>query len=97
MTIDHDIPYGRQTITDADVAAVNEALRSDFLTQGPRIMEFEERFAGYVGSRYGVAVEQRDLRTASCRQGSRGWSRHTRYRHSHDFRSIGQLYPLLRW
>ena len=28
MTIDHDIPYGRQTITDADVAAVNEALRS---------------------------------------------------------------------
>ena len=56
MTIDHDIPYGRQTITDADVAAVNEALRSDFLTQGPRIMEFEERFAGYVGSRYGVAV-----------------------------------------
>ena len=41
MTIDHDIPYGRQTITDADVAAVNEALRSDFLTQGPRIMEFE--------------------------------------------------------
>jgi len=28
MTIDHDIPYGRQTITDADVAAVNEALRT---------------------------------------------------------------------
>lgn len=50
------IPYGRQTITDADVAAVTEALRSDFLTQGPRITEFEEKFADYVGAEYGVAV-----------------------------------------
>lgn len=50
------IPYGRQNITDEDVAAVAEALRSDFLTQGPRIAQFEHDFAEYVGARYGVAV-----------------------------------------
>jgi len=50
------IPYGKQSITDEDIAAVVETLRSDFLTQGPRIGEFEEQFAGYIGSRYAVAV-----------------------------------------
>jgi UDP-4-amino-4,6-dideoxy-N-acetyl-beta-L-altrosamine transaminase len=46
------IPYGRQTITDADIAAVVEVLRSDYLTQGPKPQEFETAFATYVGSRY---------------------------------------------
>ena len=50
------IPYGRQHITDDDVAAVTAALRSDFLTQGPRVAEFEAQFAAYVGARYAVAV-----------------------------------------
>lgn len=50
------IPYGRQTITDEDIAAVVAALQSDYLTQGPRIAAFEEAFAAYVGSRYAVAV-----------------------------------------
>lgn len=50
------IPYGRQHITDDDVAAVVAALRSDFLTQGPRVAEFETRFAAYVGARHAVAV-----------------------------------------
>ena len=50
------IPYGRQHITDDDVAAVVAALRSDFLTQGPRVAEFEAQFAAYVGARYAVAV-----------------------------------------
>ena len=50
------IPYGRQHITDADVAAVVEALHSDFLTQGPRVAEFERAFAEYVGAPYAVAV-----------------------------------------
>lgn len=50
------IPYGKQHITDEDIAAVNEALRSDYLTQGPRIQEFENQFAAYVGARYAVAV-----------------------------------------
>lgn len=50
------IPYGRQNITAEDVEAVSAVLRSDFLTQGPVIKEFEEAFAGYVGSKYAVAV-----------------------------------------
>ena len=50
------IPYGRQTITEADVAAVVEALQSDFLTQGPRVAAFEQAFAQYVGAPYAVAV-----------------------------------------
>ena len=50
------IPYGRQFITDEDIQAVTEALKSDYLTQGPRIAEFEEAFANYVGSKYAVAI-----------------------------------------
>ena len=50
------IPYGRQYITDADIAVVVEALQSDFLTQGPKVAEFEQAFATYVGARYAVAV-----------------------------------------
>jgi len=50
------IPYGRQLVDDDDIAAVVETLRSDWLTQGPRVREFEEAFAVYVGSRYAVAV-----------------------------------------
>ena len=50
------LPYGRQHVTDDDVAAVVAALRSDFLTQGPRVQEFETKFAAYVGAQYAVAV-----------------------------------------
>jgi UDP-4-amino-4,6-dideoxy-N-acetyl-beta-L-altrosamine transaminase len=50
------IPYGRQNITQDDIDAVIETLQSDFLTQGPKILEFEEAFAKYVGSKYAVAV-----------------------------------------
>ncbi|MFD0863148.1 UDP-4-amino-4,6-dideoxy-N-acetyl-beta-L-altrosamine transaminase [Sungkyunkwania multivorans] len=50
------IPYGRQHITQEDIDTVVEALQADFLTQGPRIKEFEENFADYVGSKYAVAV-----------------------------------------
>jgi len=50
------IPYGKQHINDADIEAVVTALKSDFLTQGPRIAEFEKAFAKYVGSQYAVAV-----------------------------------------
>src|SRR5690625_874259 len=50
------IPYGRQHITDEDIQAVVDVLKSDYLTQGPRINEFEEAFARYVGSKYAVAV-----------------------------------------
>jgi len=50
------IPYGRQHITDEDIQAVVDTLRSDYLTQGPRIPQFEEAFAEYIGSEYAVAV-----------------------------------------
>lgn len=50
------IPYGRQSITDEDVEAVVSTLKSDYLTQGPMIKEFEEKFAQYVGAKYAVAV-----------------------------------------
>lgn len=50
------IPYGRQNITDEDIRAVTEALHADFLTQGPRIKEFEDAFSSYIGSKYAVAV-----------------------------------------
>ena len=52
----NSIPYGRQNITQKDIDAVVEALQSDYLTQGPRILAFEEEFAKYVGSKYAVAV-----------------------------------------
>ena len=50
------IPYGRQHITDEDIKAVIETLKTDYLTQGPKIAEFEEAFASYIGSTYAVAV-----------------------------------------
>lgn len=50
------IPYGRQNITSEDILAVVENLRADYLTQGPKILEFEKAFANYVGSNYAVAV-----------------------------------------
>src|SRR5690606_37453872 len=50
------IPYGRQNITDADIAVVIETLKSDYLTQGPKIAEFEQNFAKYVGAKYAVAL-----------------------------------------
>lgn len=50
------LPYGRQWIDDADVAAVSEALRSDWLTTGPRVSEFEEAFRSLAAAREAVAV-----------------------------------------
>ncbi|WP_369765661.1 UDP-4-amino-4,6-dideoxy-N-acetyl-beta-L-altrosamine transaminase [Flavobacterium sp. WC2429] len=54
--IDKAIPYGRQNITQEDINVVIAALQSDYLTQGPKIIEFEKAFAEYVGSTYAVAV-----------------------------------------
>lgn len=50
------IPYGRQNITQEDIDAVIETLQSDYLTQGPKIAEFENDFAKYVDAKYAVAV-----------------------------------------
>lgn len=50
------IPYGRQNIDKDDIDGVLKILSADFLTQGPKVKEFEEKFANYVGSKYAVAV-----------------------------------------
>lgn len=50
------IPYGRQDISQADIDAVVDVLRSDFLTQGPAVPAFEASIADYCGSTHGVAV-----------------------------------------
>ena len=50
------IPYARQSISDQDIAAVGEVLRSDFLTQGPAIPAFETALATYCGAKHAVAV-----------------------------------------
>lgn len=50
------IPYGRQNITEEDIQAVIETLKGDYLTQGPKILEFEKKFGQYVNASYAVAV-----------------------------------------
>jgi UDP-4-amino-4,6-dideoxy-N-acetyl-beta-L-altrosamine transaminase len=50
------IPYGRQDITQADIDAVIEVLQSEFLTQGPRVPQFERAVAAYCGADHALAV-----------------------------------------
>ena len=50
------IPYGKQDISQADIDAVVDVLRSDFLTQGPKVPEFEAKVAGHVGAKHALAV-----------------------------------------
>src|SRR5262245_48288928 len=49
------LPYGRQVIEDDDIAAVVEALRADYLTTGPRVLEFEQALARATGAKYAIA------------------------------------------
>lgn len=49
------LPYGRQSLDDADIQAVVEVLKSDWLTTGPKVGEFEERFAARVGAKHAVS------------------------------------------
>lgn len=50
------IPYGRQTIDEDDINAVVDVLKSDYLTTGPKIAEFEQTVASYTGAKYAVAI-----------------------------------------
>jgi UDP-4-amino-4,6-dideoxy-N-acetyl-beta-L-altrosamine transaminase len=50
------IPYGKQHIEQDDIDSVVKTLTADFLTQGPKVKEFEDKFARYIGSKYAVAV-----------------------------------------
>src|SRR3984893_12847168 len=49
------LPYGRQSISENDSQAVADVLRSDWLTTGPKVAEFEEALAEWVGAKYAVA------------------------------------------
>jgi perosamine synthetase len=49
------LPYGRQSIGEEDIQAVVDVLRSDWLTTGPKVGEFEEAFAAWVGAKYAVS------------------------------------------
>ena len=50
------LPYARQTVDEDDIDAVVQVLRSDWLTTGPVVEQFEESFSSFVGARHGVAV-----------------------------------------
>src|SRR3954470_10572252 len=50
------LPYGKQWVDDDDIAAVAQVLRSDWLTTGPKVAEFERAFAEFTGAREAVAV-----------------------------------------
>jgi UDP-4-amino-4,6-dideoxy-N-acetyl-beta-L-altrosamine transaminase len=50
------IPYGHQDISEEDIEAVVDVLRSDYLTQGPAVPKFEQAICDYTGAKYGVAV-----------------------------------------
>ena len=56
MSTAKPIPYGRQSVSEQDIQAVVDVLRSDFLTQGPVVPAFETRVANYCHARHGVAV-----------------------------------------
>jgi perosamine synthetase len=49
------LPYGRQSLDDGDIQAVVDVLKSDWLTTGPKVDEFEERFAAWIGVRHAVS------------------------------------------
>ncbi|MBA7558939.1 UDP-4-amino-4-deoxy-L-arabinose--oxoglutarate aminotransferase [subsurface metagenome] len=53
---DKFLPYGHQWIDEEDIKAVIEVLQSDWITQGPKVAEFEKEFASYIGAKYAVAV-----------------------------------------
>ncbi len=72
-----NIPYGKQFISDQDIAEVVKVLKSDFLTQGPNVHSFEEAFANYIGSKYAVAVSNGTaaldlcVKAAGCQPGDK--------------------------
>ena len=50
------IPYGRQDISDADIEAVIDVLKSNFLTQGPKVPEFEKALTSITGAKHALAM-----------------------------------------
>ena len=61
------IPYGKQSIDNEDLDSVIEVLKSDWLTTGPKIEEFERSFSNYVGSKFSIALTaEQQLCIALC-------------------------------
>ncbi|MBK8008140.1 MAG: UDP-4-amino-4,6-dideoxy-N-acetyl-beta-L-altrosamine transaminase [Rhizobiales bacterium] len=71
MSSERMLPYGRQTIEDDDLAAVAAALRSDFLTTGPLVEEFEKQFAAASGAAHAVACNSGTAALHLAAMGSR--------------------------
>src|SRR2546422_9180756 len=65
------LPYGRQSIDEEDIQAVVETLRSDWLTTGPKVDEFEEAFAAWIGAKHAVSFSSGTaaLHAAACAAG----------------------------
>ena len=61
-----NIPYGRQFIDESDIHAVVETLKSDFMTQGPKVAEFEQVVAEYHGCKYAVAFSNGTAALHAC-------------------------------
>ena len=49
------VPYSRQSINKKDIISVTKVLKSNFLTQGPKVLEFEKKFSRYVKSKYAIS------------------------------------------
>lgn len=62
------IPYARQEILQSDIDSVVSVLRSDYLTQGPAVKEFEDAFARYVGSKHALAISNGTTALHLCAQ-----------------------------
>ena len=92
----HHIPYGRQWVDDDDVAAVVEMLRSDWLTTGPRVGEFEKAFAEFVGARDAVAVNSGTAALHAAMFADRRGARRRSHRAGHDVRRQRQLRSSIR-
>ena len=71
------IPYGHQDINEDDIRAVEEVLRSDWLTQGPAVERFEKVVADYCGAPHALAVCNATARYLACR--AVGWGPVTCY------------------
>jgi len=49
------LPYGHHSIDEEDIRSVVDVLRSDWITTGPKVTEFEEALASYIGANYAVS------------------------------------------
>ena len=67
------IYYGRQSVNEQDIHAVEKVLRSDFLTQGPSIERFEQRVAEYCGAKHRLLSSRRRIADVIAGQPLTSW------------------------